>query len=110
MINMMELLEVEAGAPVTVAVEGDGRVISGVLPAGRYATVLHVGHPDGLVNATQELLDWAAGQGLTWDVSPDEADEAGERWGCRLEIYLTDPTEEPDMNKWETRLAFRLAD
>jgi effector-binding domain-containing protein len=106
-INMMELLEVEAGAPVTAAVEGDGRVMSGVLPAGRYATVVHVGHPDGLLDATRELLDWAAGQGLTWDVSPDEA---GERWGCRLEIYLTDPTQEPDMNKWETRLAFRLAD
>jgi len=38
------------------------------------------------------------------------ATEAGERWGCRLETYLTDPSEEPDMNKWETQLAFRLAE
>jgi len=29
---------------------------------------------------------------------------------CRLEIYLTDPSVEPDMSKWETQLAFRLAD
>ncbi len=34
----------------------------------------------------------------------------GERWGSRLEIYLTDPNEEPDMSKWQTQLAFRLAD
>jgi hypothetical protein len=33
----------------------------------------------------------------------------GERWGCRLEIYRTDPQAEPDMTKWETELAFRLA-
>jgi DNA-binding transcriptional MerR regulator len=25
-------------------------------------------------------------------------------------IYLTDPREEPDMSKWVTQLAFRLAD
>jgi hypothetical protein len=29
---------------------------------------------------------------------------------CRLELYKTDPAVEPDMNKWETELAFRLAD
>lgn len=27
----------------------------------------------------------------------------------RLEIYLTDPDEEPDMTKWPTQLMFRLA-
>ena len=26
------------------------------------------------------------------------------------EIYLTDPGEQPDLSKWETQLAFRLAD
>jgi hypothetical protein len=28
----------------------------------------------------------------------------------RLEIYLTNPAQEPDMSKWVTQLAFRLAD
>ena len=36
--------------------------------------------------------------------------ETGERWGSRLEISLTDPRQEPDMSKWVTQLAFRLAD
>ena len=106
-IDMPNKLEVEAGVPVTATVAGDGRVISGVLPAGRYATVVHVGHPSELAGATGALLDWAAERGLTFDMSPGEN---GERWGSRLEIYLTDPREEPDMSKWETQLAFRLAD
>jgi effector-binding domain-containing protein len=107
-IDMMRELEVEAGVPVAAAVDGDADVLSGVLPAGRYATVTHVGHPDKLVDATKALLDWAAGMGLKWDISPGENGE--ERWGSRLEFYVTDPSDEPDMNNWETELAFRLAD
>jgi effector-binding domain-containing protein len=106
-IDMARELEIDAGVPVAVAVDGDSQVISGVLPAGRYAELIHVGHPSELAEVTGALLDWAAGQGLSWDVSPGEA---GERWGSRLEIYLTDPSQEPDMSKWETQLAFKLAD
>jgi effector-binding domain-containing protein len=106
-IDMARELEMEAGVPVAAAVDGDDHVVSGVLPAGRYATVTHVGHPSELMEVTRALLEWAAEQGLGWDMSPADG---GERWGCRLEIYLTDPSQEPDMNKWETQLAFRLAD
>ena len=108
-IDMMRQLEVENGVPLTAPADatGDGEVISGLLPAGRYATVTHVGHPSELAGTTKALLDWAAGQGLTWDMSPGET---GERWGSRLEFYLTDPREEPDMSKWITQLAFKLAD
>ena len=93
--------------PVAAAVDGDGQVVSGVLPAGRYATLTHEGHPSELAGVTTALLDWAAGEGLSWDMSPEGS---GERWGARLENYLTDPRQEPDMSKWLTELAFRLAD
>jgi effector-binding domain-containing protein len=106
-IDMERQLEVEVGFPVAVPVAGDDRVLAGVLSAGKYATVLHIGHPDSLVDATRAPLDWAASQGLTWDVTETEE---GDRWGARLEIYGTDPAEEPSMNNWETELAFRLAD
>jgi len=106
-IDMAGELEVEGGVPIAQAVEGDAQVISGVLPAGRYATVTHVGHPDQLLEVTRSLLAWASAEGLKWDMSP--ADH-GERWGSRVEFYLTDPSVEPDMNKWVTQLAFRLAD
>lgn len=104
-IDMDQELQVEAGVPVPSPVQGAGQVRAGALPAGRYASVTHVGHPDQLVQATADLLRWAEEQGLTWDMTetPD-----GQRWGCRLEVYHTDPAEQPDLSKWETELLFRL--
>ncbi|WP_432562518.1 GyrI-like domain-containing protein [Kineococcus sp. SYSU DK003] len=106
-IDMERELVVEAGIPVDGPVEAAGEVYAGTLPAGRYATVVHTGHPDDLVGATGDLLRWAEREGLAFDASPGPD---GEVWGCRLENYLTDPREEPDMDRWETELAFRLAD
>ena len=105
-IDMARELEMEAGVPIATATDGDDQIVAGVLPAGRYATLTHVGHPSELMAATKALLDWAAEQGLTWDVTPGED---GDRWAARLENYLTDPEQEPDMSKWVTQLAFKLA-
>ncbi|RSM71625.1 AraC family transcriptional regulator [Kibdelosporangium aridum] len=102
-IDMDNELVVEAGVPVNAAVAEQGEQFNGVLPAGQYVSVTHIGHPDELIDVTGQLLEWAADQGLTWD-------NTGQRWGCRLEILKTDPTVEPDLSKWETELAFRLAD
>jgi effector-binding domain-containing protein len=102
-VDMENKLELETGVQVASRVKGDGEVRTGVLPAGRYATVLHTGHPDTLVTATRDLLQWASARTLEWDAD-------GKRWGCRLEEYLSDPAEVPDMNEWQTRLAFRLRD
>ena len=104
-IDMDRQLEVEAGFPVAAPVTGEDQVFAAVLPAGRYATLWHTGHPDELAGATRTMLYWAAQQGLPWDVTstPD-----GEQWGCRLEIYHDEPGQ--DMNEWKTELAFKLAD
>ena len=59
-----------------------------------------------LAGATRDLPSWAATRGLAWDVTESPA---GERWGCRLEVYFTNPAEEPDPATWETELVFRLA-
>lgn len=106
-VDMERTLEVEVGLPVAAPVEGDERVLAGVLPAGRYALSTYTGHPAELGDATAVLLDWAAKHGYAWDVidTPE-----GQRWAARLEFYNTDPQDEPDMNKWETDLVFRLAD
>jgi effector-binding domain-containing protein len=98
-------MEVEVGVPVEAVTDGDGQVLAGVLPPGRYATLRYTGHPDGLMGATASLLEWAQEQNLTWDVRqvPD-----GERWTARLEIY--ESVEEPDMSKWTTQLAFLLSE
>jgi effector-binding domain-containing protein len=106
-IDMERLLEVEVGVPVPAPVEGDDRVLAGVIPAGRYATVRYTGHPDGLIGVISSLLEWAASKGLVWDMKDTPE---GERWTARLETYETDPAVEPDMAKWTTEIAFRLAD
>ena len=76
-VDMENKLELETGVPVTSLVEGNGEIRTGVLPAGRYATVVHTGHPDTLVTATRDLLQWASEHALEWDAD-------GNRWGCRL--------------------------
>jgi hypothetical protein len=60
-----------------------------------------------LKDATGALLASVAELGLHFDVT--DSDD-GEIWGARLEWYLTDPNEQPDMSEWDTELAFRLAD
>jgi effector-binding domain-containing protein len=111
-IDMARELEVEVGVPVPAGAVGDDRVLAGVLPAGRYATLRYTGHPDGLISATAFLLDWAQRQNLAFDAAPAAGDHWGSRlevyeWASRLEVYETDP--DPDMNKWTTQLLFRLA-
>ncbi|MGI8870591.1 MAG: GyrI-like domain-containing protein [Mycobacteriales bacterium] len=106
-IDMARRMGVEVGVPVDAGVTGTGRVTASTLPAGRYATVTHVGHPQELVGVTADLLAWAESEHLAWDVRHEGSDDV---WGARVEFTLTDPSAEPDMSKWETQLAFRLAD
>jgi effector-binding domain-containing protein len=106
-IDMERELEVEAGVPIDEPGVSSGEVICAVLPAGSYVTATHIGHPDELVGVTAEVLSWAADRGLVWDAWETDA---GTRWACRLLVSKTDLTEEPNMDKQETELLFRLAD
>lgn len=106
-IDMSAEMVIEAGIPVDGSVEAEPPAFVETLPAGRYATVSHIGHPDELMAVTARLLDWGREQGLAWDMTPTAE---GEVWGARLEILMTDPADEPDMHKWQTVLMFRLAD
>ncbi|MEU7832107.1 GyrI-like domain-containing protein [Nonomuraea sp. NPDC049129] len=99
-------LEVEAGVPVAAPVTVERDIFAAHLPAGRYATVRHHGHPDQLRGVIENLLTWGTEQGLKWDMTRDGDTEL---WGCRLELYQTDPRVEPDLNNWDTDLEFRLA-
>ena len=106
-IDMAGSIQVRVGFPAPQGTAGEGEVVAGVLPGGRYASLVHTGHPAGLVDATRELLEWAAAEGLRWDMTPTPA---GDAWGARLEVFLTDPRVEPDIERWQTELVFRLAD
>jgi effector-binding domain-containing protein len=105
-IDMVGELDIELGVPIDSALPGEGRVQAGVLPAGRYATLIYTGDYPGLVGATAALLQWADDNGIVWQTSASGADV---EWGARVEFYLTDPAEESDPAKWETELAFLVA-
>jgi effector-binding domain-containing protein len=100
-VDMEHGLVMEIGLPVEERHYGEGEIVGGVLPGGRYVSVTHHGHPDQLVDVTGELLAWADKEGLEWDAD-------GDKWGSRLEVYKSDPIDTPDMNQWETELLFRL--
>jgi effector-binding domain-containing protein len=105
-IDMMRQLEIEAGVPVAAAVSGDDRVQSGILPAGTYATLIYTGVRKG-IEANAALQEWAAKKGIvfqTWEA------ENGQGWGSRVEFYLTDPDTEPDKKKWQTEVAYLVAE
>ena len=88
-----EPTELELALPVPADAATDA------LPAGRYATLVHVGpyrhatEPD-LGVARAALQDWAERQGL----AP----------AAYLEHYRIGPVEERDYRKWKTELAFLL--
>jgi effector-binding domain-containing protein len=106
-IDMQRELVIEVGVPVADAALGDARLTGGVLPEGRYLRATHVGPYDNLEHATGQFLGWASEHGHVFDVRPGDD---GEVWGCRLEHYPTDPAQEPDPQRWETVLEFRLRD
>jgi effector-binding domain-containing protein len=86
-------LEIDLAVPVAAGVSGDERVRTDTLPAGRYATLVHVGPYGGLRGAHAALQAWCAERGIAW--------------AERVETYVTDPRRQPDSSKWETEVAFR---
>jgi hypothetical protein len=105
---MAAKLEIDVAVPVAGAAIGDNRIIADILPTGRYATLIYTGPYGGLMQATADLLAWAERKDIVWDMRP--AGPNSEAWRARIENYLTDPTNEPDPAKWQTELAFKLAD
>ncbi|WP_306746515.1 GyrI-like domain-containing protein [Saccharothrix yanglingensis] len=103
-VDMAGVMDVEVGVTTPTAHGGDDRVGPGTLPAGRYASLTHVDHAR---RANRALVEWIAGTGLV----PDRADTPeGDAFGCRYEMYLTDPRTERMKTKWRVRLDIRLRD
>src|SRR5579872_947505 len=106
-IDMARELEIDVGVPVATPLMGDGRIVTDVIPAGRYARVVHTGHYDQLIEANKALQEWGKSNGVEWQKSEGEH---GSVWASRLEIYLTNPPTEPDAQKWQTEIAYLVED
>ena len=90
-----DMLDVSAGFPVQDPVEAVGRLTALELPAGRAATLLHVGPYDGLFEAHQHLDRWISQQGhVPTDV--------------RYEIYWVDPGQVKNSEELRTEIVVPL--
>jgi effector-binding domain-containing protein len=103
-IDMAGEMDIEYGIPVAEASPGDGRVTAGLIPAGRYASLVYSG--SGLTG-NKTLIEWARAKGITWDRWDDEK---GDAFWARYESYLTDPKIEHRKTKWKIEVAIKLAD
>ena len=63
-VDMEAGLVLEIGFPVDDPHTGEGEIVTGVLPAGRYVSTVYHGHPDGLRQATADLFAWGEQQGV----------------------------------------------
>ena len=106
-IDMANELEIELGVPTRSVPGADSEVVTGTLPAGRYATITHHGHYKDLMEVNAVLIGWARLHQYEFDMVPTPK---GDRFACRLEIYPNDPREVPNPDDWETVLAFKLMD
>jgi effector-binding domain-containing protein len=102
-INMDTRLDVEVGVPTAQAAAGNGQVQAGVLPAGRYAALIHTGPYDELMQANASLIEWAKQNGIEWDRFDDPN---GDGFVSRYESYLSEPDEKPE----RTEVAIRIKD
>ncbi len=73
-------LEIEIGFPIEHSLQGEGEFESSVIPAGRYASTVHVGPYSEFARAYNLLTSWTEAQSL--QVS-----------GSCYEIYLNDPAD-----------------
>jgi len=101
-IDMRGMMDLEVGLKTASLLDGDERVRSGVLPAGRYASLIYRGKGRA---GHAALLDWIRAEGLAADV---ETAADGDHFGCRYESYLTDPKVEPRKLLQDIQLSIKL--
>jgi effector-binding domain-containing protein len=103
-IDMQGEMDIEVGLPYSSHLQEDGRVTAGVLPAGRYASLVYIGNG---YTGNKTLIEWAKSNGIAWDRWDDPK---GDGFRSRYETYLTDPKIEHRKTKWEIEVAIKLAE
>ena len=88
-------VDMEAGVMVSAPIKPDGEVKPGQLPGGPAAIAIHAGPYEGLT-ATYDAVE-------VW-LDRTQRSASGGPW----EIYLTDPSAEPDPTKWLTEIIYPL--
>lgn len=103
-IDMKGEMDMEYGIPVKAALKGEGHIKAGVMPAGKYVSIIYSG---GGYQGNKTLVEWIKKNNIPidrWD------SEKGDNFAARYEQFLTDPKVEPRKTKWQILLAFKLKD
>lgn len=77
----------QIGFPVSVPIDGNGRIVAGELPHGKVATTVHRGPRELITGTIAKFRQWIAEQGFR---------EVGVPW----ETFLTNPREISDPENW----------
>ena len=88
-------VDVEAGLMVSAPIQPDGEVKPSELPGGPAAIAIHAGPYEGLKATYDAVEAWLA---------RTERTKSGGPW----EIYLTDPSAEPDSTRWLTEIIYPI--
>lgn len=99
-------MEMQVGMPTDRVLTADGKVATGKLPGGRFASLTATVPYHELHDANMKLDTWVKDAGHRLD-----GREEGDRFvgANRMEIYHKDPGEDPSGHP-VTEIAFRLAD
>jgi effector-binding domain-containing protein len=90
-----DVVDLEAGAMVASPIEASGSVKPSQLPAGPAAIAVHAGPYESLGATYGAMERW---------LESSEHEANGGPW----ELYITDPSAEPDPMKWFTEVIFPL--
>lgn len=91
-----ETVDLEVGMPVSSPIQPDGKVTPSKLPAGPVAIAVHAGPYESLSQTYDAVESWIRSSGRT---------PTGGPW----EIYLTDPSSEPNPAKWLTEILWPVS-
>ena len=107
--DMSKVMDIEVGFVIDRSIPGSDGVLTDILPAGKYATLLYTGpyRGKGVYKANVAIIEWAKTNGVVWKTSTKKG---AEWWVSRVEWYFSDPAGEPDPKKYKTELTFMVAD
>jgi effector-binding domain-containing protein len=95
---------VDAGFPIEKTNSKSVRITFDSFPAGKYLSVIHHGDYRNLIEAHEYLENYSKSNNLPLD---ERKTDSNVEWGCRAEIYLTEPDLTP-IADWKTEVKFLL--
>ncbi len=104
-IDMARELLIEVGLPVASPIAVPEGLVADSLPAGAYGSATYRNMDEG-VAGNAVLIEWAAANGIQWDVRETDA---GDVFVSRVEVLLGDPDVDPDPKNWECEVAILVA-